>query len=314
MRKNASYGKGGSLYAAYKKSCAYGGDLYGEDQVMEIPPIIGGGPRGGDAASEGPQKSVSRMQPKSSGVNWGGIATGVANMGVGVIDSVTKGDPLTGRKSIGSSIGSGALQGAATGTQILPGWGTLIGAVVGAAAGWIGGGAKRRKARAALANEVNTGRMQERNYSAAQVAADPSLVEGYRNAGYYGANGGSMTNLARTGTSMSSPLAHMYMNGGRAKSLSYNNAELIGRSHNRGGIDIPVMNAEVEGGETTKGDYVFSKRLGFADIHKPIAKAKGKIENKPATTERINSLKRLAGKENEMILAQEYLKSRLKVA
>lgn len=306
--------KTGSLYDSYRKSMAYGGDLYGEDQVMEVPPIIGGGPRGGkDTTKQGTvlgDAAKSAGKTAGKGTNWGSIAGGVASLGTGLIDSVVQGDPLTGRKSIGSSIGSGALQGAATGTSILPGWGTLIGAVVGAAAGWIGGGAKRRKARAALANDVNMGKMNAQNYSAAQVAADPSLVEGYRNAGYYGKYGGKITQFAHTGTSVSAPMASMFMNGGRAKSLSSETAELVGRLHSKGGIDIPSMNAELEGGETVKGDYVFSSKLGFASAHKPIARAKGRIEGKPATRERINTLRRLSDRENSMVLAQEFIKNR----
>ncbi len=67
---------------------------------------------------------------------------------------------------------------------------------------------------------------------------------------------------------------------------------------------------EVEGGETIKGDYVYSKELGFAQLHRPIMKAKGKIEAKPATRERMNSIKLLNEKEGMLEQAQEFFKSR----
>jgi hypothetical protein len=115
----------------------------------------------------------------------------------------------------------------------------------------------------------------------------------------------------------------MYANGGNLSSkflaglnpaisqTSSSTTEINGKSHEDGGVPIRNMNAEVEKGETTSGDYVFSKRLGFAKIHKPIAKAKGMIEEKPMTASRINSLKLLAEKEQKLSMAQEYIKNTL---
>lgn len=323
----------GSLYAAYRKNkLGIGGSMYGDYGMSsietEIPPVIGGGSRGYTGGISGGSNNGSAVgAPGAQGalgtsatragnkVNWGAAASGVAGIANELIDSSGKGDPLTGRKSVGSYAAKGAISGAATGTSILPGWGTLIGGVIGGVAGWITGGSKKRKARKAMGNEINANRTEAINYSASLAARDPSLYEGNGAADYYGKYGGSMTKFGMGGTTeMSSPLAAMYMSGGKAKSLSSDNAELVGRSHKQGGIHIPEMNAEVEGGETTIGDYVFSKKLGFADIHKPIAKAKGKIEAKPATAERVNSLRRLKDEEQSMMLAQEYFKSKLKVA
>ena len=126
----------------------------------------------------------------------------------------------------------------------------------------------------------------------------------------YAANGGEMTKMAES-TSISAPLARAYMEGGKAKALSSDNTELIGNSHKQGGIIIPETDSVVEGGETTKDNYVFSKKLGFAQMHKPIAIAKGKIEKKPMSGERVNALKLLTARENELALSQEYLKKRL---
>ncbi len=94
------------------------------------------------------------------------------------------------------------------------------------------------------------------------------------------------------------------------KRTSSSTAEIHGPSHENGGVPVPGMNAEVEGGETLAGDYVFSDELGFAKLHKPIALAKGKIEKKPATRERLNTLKLLNEKENNLKLMQEYVKSK----
>lgn len=326
FRTQPKYQNGGSmrtLYSAYRKNKLAGGGFMNNEEhsaiETEIPPVIGGGSRSYIGAKDtghdavGSQGTLGTSATRAGNkVNWGAAASGVAGIANEVIDSSGKGDPLTGRKSIGSSIAKGAISGAATGTSILPGWGTLIGAVVGGAAGWISGGSKRRKARAQMGNEINANRTDAINYSANLSASNPSLYQGYKGADYYGKYGGSMTKFGMGGkTDMSAPLATMYMNGGRAKSLSSDNAELIGNSHKQGGIHIPEMGAEVEGGETTVGDYVFSKKLGFADLHKPIAKAKGKIEAKPMTADRVNALRRLKGEEQSMMLSQEYFKHKL---
>jgi hypothetical protein len=99
------------------------------------------------------------------------------------------------------------------------------------------------------------------------------------------------------------------MQGGTATSLSSDSVELNGNSHAQGGIQIPQVGAEVEGGETARGSYVFSKELGFAKLHRPVAKAIGIIEKKPQTPERINSLRRLKQQENELAMAQESVKA-----
>jgi len=103
-------------------------------------------------------------------------------------------------------------------------------------------------------------------------------------------------------------LSEKYMTGGYAKPINSNATELIGNSHAEGGIQIPSMNAEVEDGETTAGDFVFSKELGFARLHRPIAKSIGKIEKKPQTPDRVNALKLLRAKEQRLANAQEQYK------
>lgn len=114
-------------------------------------------------------------------------------------------------------------------------------------------------------------------------------------------------------TSVARPLKQLATGGSlldNFKRTSSSTAEVHGPSHENGGVPVPGMNAEVEGGETLAGDYVFSDELGFAKLHKPIALAKGKIEKKPATRERLNTLKLLNEKENNLKLMQEYVKSK----
>lgn len=113
------------------------------------------------------------------------------------------------------------------------------------------------------------------------------------------------------GSNQRTPLNDLITSGGTAKKLSSDNALIKGNSHAEGGIDIPELDAEVEGGETTLNNFVFSKKLGFADLHKPIATAKGKIENKPRTLERANSMRMLINKESQLAEQQELLKKKL---
>lgn len=103
-----------------------------------------------------------------------------------------------------------------------------------------------------------------------------------------------------------------YMTGGTTRKLSSDSVEFKGNSHEAGGIKLPELRAEVEGKETGKGSYIFSDRLGFAAAHKKLATAKGIIEGKPVTRERINSMRLLNNKENQLIIAQELVRSQLK--
>ena len=84
-----------------------------------------------------------------------------------------------------------------------------------------------------------------------------------------------------------------------------------GPTHENGGVQLPQVGAEVEGNETISNGYVFSDRLGFAQEHKKLARMQGKIEDKPATRERLNTLKLLKEKEGQLALAQEYLRKTL---
>lgn len=102
-------------------------------------------------------------------------------------------------------------------------------------------------------------------------------------------------------------------NGGSLRKTSSNSTEVHGPSHANGGVEVPQANAELEGGETilheADQDYVFSEELGFAELHKKIAKSRGKIEKKPATFERLNSLRAISEKEQMLKQAQENIRS-----
>lgn len=96
--------------------------------------------------------------------------------------------------------------------------------------------------------------------------------------------------------------------GGTVKNLNSNGVEFVGNSHENGGIQLPNMGAEVENNETAAGNFVFSDNLGFAKLHRPIARAIGKIEKKPQTPDRMNALQLLRDREERLASAQESYK------
>lgn len=103
-------------------------------------------------------------------------------------------------------------------------------------------------------------------------------------------------------------LAKDFTSGKEVVPLSSTAAAFEGPSHAQGGIKLPEQQAEVEGGESVDGNYVFSSRLGFAQLHKPIAKSIGKIEQKSLSPERVISIKLLREKENQLKLSQDFVR------
>jgi len=191
----------------------------------------------------------------------------------------------------------GIASGWAMGNKIYPG----IGGIVGAFAGGIYGIAKGSK-----------------------MDKQAKLDRGYQNRAFQQSRALEMEGRQRLqGEQQYGRNTQMYGNGGNLSTkflaglnpnisqTSSSTTEIGGKSHEQGGVPIKGTNKEVEKGETTSGDYVFSKRLGFASIHKPLAKAKGLIEEKPMTASRINSLKLLEQKEQKLSMAQEYIKNTL---
>lgn len=226
----------------------------------------------------------------------GSLVGPIAGAATTILDGFTPSDRPAG---IGLSAAKGLAGGVAAGAALGP-WGAVAGGVLGAVSGALTGAkqkkqAEREEVMAQMARERNF-----RNYSAAALVNDPSLAYGNRNTSYY-ADGGKLRRL--------NPLAGTKAMGGHLRPVSSRHTEVVGPSHANGGVQLPAYNAEVEGEETTSGEMVFSKDLGFADLHRPIAKAIGKIEVKPATPERINALKRLSQREQELYQLQEQLKA-----
>lgn len=58
-----------------------------------------------------------------------------------------------------------------------------------------------------------------------------------------------------------------------------------------------------------KGNFVFSDRLGFAQEHKRLERAIGRIQSKEVMTpERVNSIRGMQKRVETLALSQEYLK------
>jgi len=108
---------------------------------------------------------------------------------------------------------------------------------------------------------------------------------------HHGANGGEV--FKTTDPSYKYPWMVMGANGGKLENLSAGNAKVEGPSHANGGVKFPAQGVELEGDETLNGDFVFSKKLGFAQTHEKIARAQGKVEKKPDTIVNRNTLKAL---------------------
>lgn len=176
--------------------------------------------------------------------------------------------------------------------------GSFSGGTLGMIAGAINAG-RQKKAETTLRSRENTAmRQAQMGQYQTRAMQDPYLHSGNPGQDDYFATGGSL----RT----------MYMqkkaHGGSLSQISSDTVEVKGPSHANGGVYLPEHNAEVEGGETIKGDYVLSKKLGFAQMHRPIAKAIGILEKKPVTNITTGSLERLRAKEQALMLMQEYVK------
>jgi len=95
-------------------------------------------------------------------------------------------------------------------------------------------------------------------------------------------------------------------NGGSLNKLNSSTVEVEGNTHAQGGVQIP--GAEVEDGETISNGFVFSDKLGFSKLHKPIAKALGKLEKKINNPINAKTTEILKKKEQALSLQQEYYK------
>jgi hypothetical protein len=180
----------------------------------------------------------------------------------------------TGLKQAGSLASAGAAFGG------LPG--AVAGGVLGLGAGLIGSiGAKKKEEALKHQNALDSMRFSETaglNF----VQSNADQFDGSKN-------------------------AQNFKFGGQIDELGGGSMEIKGPSHENGGVALP-NGAEVEGGETISKGYVFSKELGFADDHKPLAKAIGKLEGKRTTEVRKNTLHALQAREQKLALQQETVK------
>lgn len=176
------------------------------------------------------------------------------------------------------------------GNKIYPGIGGIVGAFAGGIYGAFRGNKMDKEAKTQRA--LDGKEFQEKERLAMQ--AREGSTQGNVGTQYY-KYGGPLTKA-------------VYGNGGSIKQTSSSTAEIAGPSHEQGGVPV-ANNIELEGGESMTEDYVFSKRLGFAKLHKQLANAKGKIEKKAATPDRVNALKLLNKREQELIQAQEFIRS-----
>lgn len=222
---------------------------------------------------------------------------GIANTATGLIDAMVPANDY-GRKPIVVGALSGAAKGAMLGSAAGP-IGAGVGAVAGAAYGYFTGAAAKRKEVNANFAQAQTQQNWLQNRSRAVLAQQPELASGNVGAGYY-AGGGMLSKnyLANTPTE-----------GGSLTPLNSDAVQVNGPSHEQGGVQLPDSNAEVEGNETMQDNFVFSERLGFAQEHKRLASAIGKIEDKKVMTpERVTSVKRMNDRIQKLALSQEYLK------
>jgi hypothetical protein len=203
-----------------------------------------------------------------------------------------------GKQSTTTNLLKGASTGAQLGTMIAPGIGTAIGAGAGLIGGFFMDKKQKKQQQQMQFNEGLMKQQQELNRSAAVIGNNPALVTGNPGTEFY-ASGGFLKNRYYDKIKAS---------GGEIKSMSSDSAEVQGPSHEQGGVDLPQYQSELEGGESIQDDYVFSDRLGFAKIHKKLAKAVGKIEQKPSTPDRLNALKNMNGRIGELKQLQEMIR------
>lgn len=223
-----------------------------------------------------------------------GIGQGVS----GIMDSVWQEDAY-GRKPVGASVASDALKGASIGMAAGP-IGAAVGAVGGAAYGFFSQRSRNASASRMQAVQQRAQDAAIRTRSQAVIAQNPELTQGNVGAGYYAAGGPLSSNyLSRS----------MMAEGGSLTPMSSDTAQVNGPSHEEGGVQLPGTGAEVEGGESLQNNFVFSERLGFAQEHKRLSKAIGKIEDKGAQTpEKVNAISRMKDRQQKLMLAQEYAK------
>ena len=173
----------------------------------------------------------------------------------------------TGNTIMGAA--TGAASGAVAGSQILPGYGTAVGAVLG---GLYGGYTSYSEA-----DEYNK-QLKEDNKKidtsnkifANTQAQNQNTFRGNPNVNVYAAFGGNIK----------------AQSGGKLVPINSDTSKAVGATHEQGGIDISArngINAEVENQEVVQGSRVFSDRLhtgdGITFAQKSEALSKDKAKN-----------------------------------
>ena len=245
----------------------------------------------------------------------------ISALGTGFIGAVDPGDEYGVQSSAGAGI-SGALSGAAAGAVAGP-IGMGVGAVVGGVTSLISNGEKAKQ-------RDYDQRQKKRKYNEqvdkeidARIASDPRLL-GDTNATMYKLGGtlkgkpagkfalqGTLLGKYRGERSAVPNITinpnRMMENGGIIPVDTEGRAIIEGNSHEEGGVKVPELGVELEGGETIDGDFVFSEELGFADKHKKIMKAMKKTEND--NTPLANHTREVLAEQEEKLKAhQELLK------
>lgn len=222
---------------------------------------------------------------KKNGLKWDSISTGITAT-AGLTGALTAGRP-----SVAGGVLAEGSKFASMGSVAGP-WGAAVGGAVGLGYGAIKGvAANKAYEDEYLKKQTMITRMNQNKVSV--LSQDPSFLHGDVNGGFY-KYGGQMDGQAGTD---------------QLTELASGAFEVNGPSHEQGGVQLGHNN--VEGGETISKGYVFSKELGFAQAHKPIAKRIGHLEERAPSPLRNKTLKSLKDREQELAHTQEMVKQQL---
>lgn len=247
-----------------------------------------------------------------------------AGMGAGFVNAIDPGNEYGVQSTAGAGL-SGALSGAAAGAALGPP-GIIGGAVIGGITSLISNGAKadEQEYQEGLANR----RFNEKvNKDIANKIAINPLLLGDPNATMYRRGGtikgqpagkfalqgtllGKYRGVRSSVPSVAIKPNRMMESGGIIPTDTQGRAVIEGPSHDNGGVKVPELGIELEGGETLDGDFVFSKELGFADKHKKIMKAMESTKKDTTPLSR-STYDKLAQQEEKLKGHQESLKRQL---
>lgn len=250
-----------------------------------------------------------------------GVAAGMAS---GLVSAIDPGDEDGVQSGVGAGL-SGALSGAAAGAALGP-VGMAGGAVLGAVTSLFSNGQRAKdQEQKQIKQKTEYNKNADINI-ANKIAADRTLLGDpnaimYRKggtikgepAGKFALKGtlvGHYRGIRSSLPSIAVTPNRMMEDGGIIPTDNEGRAVVEGPSHEEGGIKVPELGVELEGGETLDGDFVFSEELGFADKHKKIMKAMKATEKDDSPLAR-NTRKKLAEQEEKLKAHQEMLKKEM---